>query len=717
MLVHLADPTTPAGFFGTVRLMVYAVFGSPMQLVRLWWSALADRDTPRRRRRIAALATALQPRLSERARVAQGTFERTLYSRDLGNVPRRMAKLLHRSQPLLMVQARTEQDIVAVLAFAREHRLSVFPRGAASAAFGGSVPTTNGVALDLSAMMEIRAYDPDTPAVRLEPGVRWADLATFLAPRGTQPVTTPSSRFSTVGGWAATGGLGLESYGYGAFGESILGARVVTADGEVHTLEADDPALRDHLGTEGQLGVISELTLRVRPRPAVRRTHLIPVDGAAVALRLVTALGELSRPPTHVVYLDAARVAEENADFADRTGQGALLTPATDVVLIHFDSAEADDRFCGAPPDGVEAVHEHDVAAQFLWSERFFPLKLQRMGPSQLAAEVVLPGERVVKFLKGAGRLARRYGVHAATEAIVARVRPAGGDGERRDEWVTIVSFPCDAARRLDYLHRLLLVQLLVHLGVRRGGRPYGLGIWNTPFAPFARPAVERRRLAQRKRALDPQRRLNPGKFFRVRTRFFGLPGLALRGPLFRLGLHGVRWLSPLHGLLARLLAARPAGPWAVPDAEEQDGARLLGETAARCTFCGACVAACPAYLLTRDELVTGRAKLALHATRARGEAVSEQEAARIFQCLDCGLCEEVCQTRLPLTACYHRLEARHVAAHGMPIEIIHAFAEQVDAEREQALRAFGLDLPAWAGSARTADLPRLPRTQEERHE
>jgi ferredoxin len=263
---------------------------------------------------------------------------------------------------------------------------------------------------------------------------------------------------------------------------------------------------------------------------------------------------------------------------------------------------------------------------------------------------------------------------------------------------VVIAAFPCDASRRLDYLLRLALVQLMTRAGVKHGGRPYGIGIWNAPFLRAGRSRESLRALARAKRELDPQQLLNPGKFFRVHGRFHGVTGLLFRPRLYAGSMALFALFSPLPGALARWLARRRPHHerWQIPAPEAERGRRLLLESAARCTLCGACISTCPAYLLTREELVTGRAKLQLAEALARGERMATAEAQRFFQCFVCGLCEEVCQTRLPLVACYAALESWVAEKMGHPTELVASFAARADAERPRFARAFGLDLPAW---------------------
>jgi Fe-S oxidoreductase len=214
---------------------------------------------------------------------------------------------------------------------------------------------------------------------------------------------------------------------------------------------------------------------------------------------------------------------------------------------------------------------------------------------------------------------------------------------------------------------------------------------------------------------VDPDHLLNPRKFFGVRTRFFNLPGLLFRPAVFGTALRMTSLLSPLIGAAARISSRSPEHRWQIPSPEDEDGLRLLTETSLRCTSCGSCVSACPAYLLTRDELVTGRSKLRMAEALLSGGEVSAREGWSPFQCLHCGLCEEVCQTRLPLRSCYGILERWIEKRHGYPAELVGNFVQRLDADRRLIRITFGLDLPDWSPEGTVPDLRDVQTVMEVR--
>jgi FAD/FMN-containing dehydrogenase/ferredoxin len=703
------------------RLMRYVLWRSPRSRWRLFWDHLRDRDTPARERQVERLAVELRSRVSAAAKIRRGYFERRNYSRDLATVPAWMERMLHRTTPLLVLQPGSEEDLVAALVFAAERGLGVFPRGSASSAFGGAVPTRNGIVVDFSPMDRVLKVDAEAARVRVQPGVRWADLRRRLEPLGLAPRTTPTSLFSTVAGWLATGGFGLGSLRYGHLGEAIEELRVVRASGRVQVLRGGTRALAECLGTEGQFGLISEVTLRLRRRSGFSRAALLLFDHLEAALTFVSPVargadsasstaatggaeagGDTTRATggaeagggaTHALLLNRARLRTENTLQRDRLPQLDPFLPEQDALLLHFDDAAAWERFLARLTAAQrEQIESNATAAAFLWAERYFPLKKQRIGPGLLGAEVLLPAAATANYLQRVADLTARTGIDPAIEVVICR-------REETPRHLVMSAMSCDPSRGFHYLLRLLLVQLLNQAGVDVGGRPYGIGIWNTPFFPAAFSAERRRELQQRKAALDPHNRVNPGKFFGLQGRFFGLSALPMRPRLFRATLRAARRALPLIGWAMRRSEPPRLQGWDPPPRERDAGRDLLLETAARCTSCGACLPTCPAYRISGDELVTGRAKLRLAQTLLSGPEnppVNRAEAHSAMQCIRCGLCEEVCQTRLPLREAYLALEERIEARFGPATESVSRFIREVDAERARLLDTYGLDLAEW---------------------
>ena len=713
----LMQESPSLSFRETYRLLSYILFKSPQRRLELLWKYITDKDTPVRRQRIDSLAQDLRPHLSENCRVAINYFERRNYSRDLARVPALMEKILHRTTPTLVVQPKTEKDISSTLAYCNSKRLAVFPRGSGSFAFGGAVPTRNGIVMDLSPMMAVLEVDPKSQTVRVQPGARWADVATHLEPYGLVPQTTPTSRFSTVAGWISTGGMGLGSYAYGSVHESVIAVRVARPDGFIEELNSKDESIKDLFGTEGQFGILTEITLRVRPKPGHSGALLLTFNDPGQAFEFFDELTNGDFQPSHVVFFDREYLKRENILFAEQTQLEDPIVPENDTVLLHFETPENEQKFMSFLNGNSNSVSEDGVAARYLWADRYFPLKAQRIGPGLLGLEVVIPREKLSKYVKKVEKLARYFKIKPTVEVIVCgKSQSFIDDGESTSKnkgfysYLLIVSFSCDYSRTVHYALSLLFIQLLVRMAVRYGGAPYGVGIWNTPFITSKYSRSQLNRLRQIKYEIDPKEILNPNKFFKIKGRFFSIPSLFLHPIIFNPVLAISHFCTPVLGLIARLVGPEHQSRWDIPTKEDKQGENLLNQSAQRCTSCGACISVCPAYHITEDELVTGRTKLRMAEAMKNGVRLEKAEAHAPFQCLHCGLCEEVCQTHLPLRDCYLVLEDRLEDRFGSPAETVQNFVEKLDSRREFIKDIFGLDLPDWSPEEKLSRVPVVDR-------
>jgi FAD/FMN-containing dehydrogenase/ferredoxin len=629
---------------------------------------------------ILALARALAAALSDDAEVITNAPERAIYSRDLAELPRLLERTLFRTTPDLVVRPATSEDVAQTLQFAHTHDLPVTPRGLASSAYGGAVPTRGGIVLDMLSLKGMGRPDAAALTVHVAAGARWGDLDAQLAKHGLALYTYPSSRFSTVAGWVATGGYGINSFKYGHFSRWVEALQVVDPDGTPHTVTHVDPEFQLYFGSEGQLGAITGVTLRVRHKPEIERPYLLYFDSLAETFAFVNSLALSGIQPAHLKVIDRQQMANINRLHAEAHPHGRPLVAERDALFLLFDDAENEAAFATFPLPRDEAPRH---VAGAIWHERFFPMKVKRLGPALLASQVVMPVRDAANFLDEVGRLGQRFGVQIGSETYIL-------DGEGEPRALIMAWFTC-STQRASYLLHLPLVQMITRLGLKRGGAPYGAGIWNAPFNR-AKFGEKWQALKASKRRLDPAGRFNPGKFPGVRSRLANLPGLLFHPSLFRVVTDVALRTAPVLGSAARLLNRVGRGNIAVPLAHtefspggENGGmtAELLEATVLGCTACGDCVPVCPAYLVTGDETVTGRAKLRTALKLIRGDEVTPLESDKTFLCMYCKACQDVCQSNLPLIRAYEETEHRLAERFGRPDELIQAFIAEAESRRD----------------------------------
>lgn len=572
--------------------------------------------------------------LGEEARVLDGTFERELYSRDVGEVP--FADCLFETTPELVVQPKSATALQRIMAFARAEQLALFPRGAGSSGLGGVLPTDKGLVIDLSTFHEIIALNREAETVRVQAGVRWSELEELLRHEELTLRAYPTSFCSTVGGWVATGGYGIGSFQFGHLREQVAAIEVLFPSGEIATIHSDDERFPWFFGTEGQFGIILTVTLKLRKKPRRTLPQLIYFESPESALQFLAELIRAGIKPYHLKYLDAAHLRERNKLL------GEDLFSERDAIFVAFEDETEELKFFHlAEKQGNPAA---EYLAHYLWHERLFPMKRRGEHPTPLACELLIPLSQIGPYLQSAKQAARRYAVELEAEAHLVG----------KDEALLLVTYASDVRLLRSYLMQLTLVPILTRLGSKFGGRPYGLGIWNAPFIADTIDQETQKRYQAYKKEVDPQNLLNPHKFFAVRPRRYRGASLVFRPRSFKL-------LTRLAASISPVLATTRARTERV--AEDS----ILEKAAYSCMLCGSCAAYCPAYLITHEEAVVPRSKLLLARKLLSGDSVTPAEAEKAFWCMQCGLCRAVCQNDLDLVTAWSELEEKLEAKCGKP--------------------------------------------------
>lgn len=460
-------------------------------------------------------------------RYTESAFERSFYTRDLAVVPQSLARLVGQTLPDAVARPCSTEEVAAILRYAAEHGIAVTPRGGATTALWNAVPMRGGLTLDLTAMAGLVAIHSDRLTATVLPGTRWGDLDRALQRRGFTLLSYPTSApAATVGGWLCMEGHGIGSLKYGPVSGQVCALEAVLPDGR--TIRApsfgrDAWTTSDFAGSEGALGIITCVELVIRHTPAAIGHHLLQFQDMA---DLQAAALELAAATPQPFYAHFA--AETHGRFLRRAG----FTAAAEAPLLAltYDGA-ADEVQAGAANVRQAAGRWRGVAlatvlAEREWAERFLALRLKRGGPSVLGAEAWLPLARLADYARDVARLAARQGLLIAAYGTIVAPGQA----------TVMALYGCDETRTLPYLLALSLTKKLYDIAFRRGGRPYGIGVWNTPYLSHAFSAEELATKRSQKRALDPADILNPGKVYE--------PPRLLRPPAFTVGMEvlaGVR--------------------------------------------------------------------------------------------------------------------------------------------------------------------------------
>ncbi|MEZ5316788.1 MAG: FAD-linked oxidase C-terminal domain-containing protein [Vicinamibacterales bacterium] len=403
-------------------------------------------------------------------------------------------------------------EVAAILRISREHGVPVVPFGAGSSLEGHVQAIRGGISIDLREMHRIVRLSSEDLDVTVEAGVTRLQLNRALRNTGLMFPIDPGAD-ATIGGMAATRASGTTAVRYGTMRENVLGLTVVLADGRVirtgtraRKSSAGYDLTRLFVGSEGTLGVITEVTLRLHPVPEAVSAAVCAFDTMAGAVETVIATIQLGVRVARIELLDEAQM-----DAINRHSK--MTHPVAPTLFFEFHGD--DDRHVGEQARSVEALAAERGGRGFTWTTRLEDRERlwQARHDALFAALALRPGSRCwttdvcVPISRLAECIEQARADHADAPFPVCLVGHAG-DGNFHLLYVLDPASETElaAARRLN--------DRLVARAIAMGGTctgEHGVGLGKKPFLEAEHgEGLEVMRAI--KRALDPDDRMNPGK-------------------------------------------------------------------------------------------------------------------------------------------------------------------------------------------------------------
>ena len=591
-------------------------------------------------------------------RIIESPEKREYYRNDLNvDLPPLIRDLMLKSLPDLVLQPTTEDHLLEIFSIAREHKIPLTVRGAGTWGYGGAVPTRGGILIDLGLMDKIEV-NRETLQLTVGPGARFLDIGRELERHDLILLTMTSGKGGTLAGWMATGGMGFGTYHNGSVRNQLVSLRVITPDGKIKDLSAGDPEINYFLSTEGQMGILVKATLRVGRRPPRWYPVIIPFEEPASAYAFAKKLSDHpSIHPDELVVYHSEFVRALRAQ-----SNGRISVEDKNLVMVAFSDEEATRELKAyVDQNGIQTGDEE--SANTLWEERFLPMSIKHLGPSLLATEVLLPLDQVASYYEKIREWGKRLDLtFYPTSHLVDHGQ------------VLFLAMLATDYRKAIFYADLMLVPMMVRLAVQfYHGKPYGLGIWNTPFLHHLYPKKELKELARYKKQVDPAGILNPGKFFHVSGRLGSLQRMLFRAGIFDLELSTAQWLMFKLFSLIPEKTLRHRVP-IVPEGLEGIANDILS-----CAQCGTCVSQCPVYGATRDETFTARGKLLTIKRALEKNSLELSKVLPLYFCMHCGRCDEGCQVNLKHRQLFDDLEKYLSRTIDFPIQEVTQFIQDVE--------------------------------------
>jgi len=420
----------------------------------------------------------------------------------------------YKQKPMIVVLPDTTAQVSRVLKYCHEAGVKVVPRGGGTSLSGGALPLADGIVLALGKLNRIRGIDWDNRAVVAEPGVTNLGITNAVQHRGFYYAPDPSSQIAcTIGGNVAENSGGVHCLKYGMTANNVLGVEFVLMTGETVRLGGAhlDSGGYDLLGlmngSEGLLGVVTEVTVRILRKPAHAQALLLGFPsnesagdcvGAVIAEGIIPAGMEMmDRPAIHAVE-DFVR-----AGYPRDVEALVIVELDGPEVEVHelVARVEAIARKCGA---GYVRVSRSEKEREAFWAGRkaAFPA-VGRITPDYLCMDGTIPRAQLPLVLKRTDELAKKYGLR------IANVFHAG-DGNLHP----LILFDANSGE-LERAEKLGadILRLCVEVGGVLTGE-HGVGVEKRDLMPTMFTEIDLNQQQRLKCAFDPNGLLNPGKVF-----------------------------------------------------------------------------------------------------------------------------------------------------------------------------------------------------------
>ncbi len=453
------------------------------------------------------LHTLLSEIIQDETRILTETFDLVSYSFDAS---------FGSFTPDIVVQAMSTTEVAAIMKLANQHNVAVYPRGQATGLSGGSLPVHGGIVLDLSQWNDQLDIDPIDMVATVSPGVITADINDAAMKEGLMYPPDPSSaHVSTIGGNLAENSGGPRGLKYGVTKDYVIGLEVVTPEGEV--IRTGGRTIKNVtgfdltkliVGSEGTLGVITEATVRLHPKPLATKTMMTVFHNIVDAGKAVTLILTSGIVPSKLEIMDNASIVavEEYEPLGLPTDAGALLLIELDGHPRAIeDEMERVKEACTKAHMADVQVAETAEEEQELWKARkLVSPAIVREKPTKISEDATVPRSKIPEMFERLMVIKEKYDVDLV-------VFGHAGDGnlhpniiaDKRDH---------EEMRRVEQAVGEIF-EAAVDLGGTLSGE-HGIGTLKAPFMEMELGEVGLDLMKRIKTSWDPNNILNPGKIF-----------------------------------------------------------------------------------------------------------------------------------------------------------------------------------------------------------
>src|SRR5580658_5428045 len=421
-----------------------------------------------------------------------------------------------RQVPGTVVFPRNTAEVAAVLRIARRHRAPVVARGSGTGLSGGSVPSPGSIVLCLVRMDRLLELDADNFTLRAQAGVLTQAIYDAADAAGLfYPPDPGSMKISTIGGNVAENSGGLRGLKYGITRNYVMGLEVVLPNGEIMwtgnkcVKDVAGYSIKDlFIGSEGTLGVITQVLLKLIPKPQAKKTMVATFAQMDHAAEAVSAIIAAQIIPCTLEFLDRTTIqcVEDYAKIGLPLDCEALLLMETDghPAAVAEEAARMEQICREKGALEVRLARDEAEGNKLASARRSAFSALARVAPTTILEDATVPRSELAKMIRFVAATAQKYQLRIGTFGHM-------GDGNLHPTFLT-------DERNKEEMHRVEeAFKEIFDEAIRLGGTitgEHGVGLAKKSFLPKFLGDAQMRVTRELRRALDPNGILNPGKMF-----------------------------------------------------------------------------------------------------------------------------------------------------------------------------------------------------------
>jgi glycolate oxidase len=425
------------------------------------------------------------------------------------------------SMPEAVVCPRNTKEMSEVVKICNEFKIPIVPRGSGTNLCGGTCPVQGGIIILFKHFNQILEIDEENLTATVQPGVITAQLAKAVEAKGLfYPPDPGSMSISTLGGNINENSGGLRGLKYGVTRDYVIALEIVMANGDIIRTGgklAKDVAGYDltrlFVGSEGTLGIITEATLKLLPKPDAKKTMLALYQDLEAAARSVSAIIASKIIPITLEFLDqpTLRVVEDYAKIGLPTDVQAVLLIEQDgpIEVVERDLKKIEEVCLQENAVSVQVAKTPEEAEALSMARRTALSALARLKPTTILEDATVPRSEVANMVKAINQIAKKYNLNICTFGHA-------GDGNLHP------TCPTDARNHEEMERVEMAFAEIFDKAIELGGTitgEHGVGVMKAPYLEWKMGSEGMNAMRAIKQALDPNNIMNPDKVFAKESR------------------------------------------------------------------------------------------------------------------------------------------------------------------------------------------------------